>query len=412
SRGNFQPSSSRGNFQPSSSRGNFQPSSSRGNFQSSTSRGNFHTSSNRGNFQGSQVRGPFYLSRPIAEGEHYVPPNYDDYMDDDDQRAQRASYGEFPTRGRFYPLASTSSAGRGGFSSSSAARRSTTLDPSDRLSYSQAIRNPYTPVESHARYLGALGPNAADRMQKIECATPLVKVKNLELQADHFIATMDDNTSPVIASASFGDFLSAARADACLTARCLTPDFEPYSNVSWGAFLSGTRFFNALGQLQPALIRSMFQNQRIEAIQAISVRAFAPMEMDFAEMCALIPTGTTFLTLNASKFARGDTVNAIQLLVESRREKPKLVRLLLMSHRFPLSDTFGRLLEALEQITQDPSCVTLLINMPPTDDAVTSVTTQGFTRGNIHRRGVNLAFHMYIRTRGDRVVAVGFRTTG
>uniref|UniRef100_A0AC35G8N8 Uncharacterized protein n=1 Tax=Panagrolaimus sp. PS1159 TaxID=55785 RepID=A0AC35G8N8_9BILA len=114
-------------------------------------------------------------------------------------------------------------------------------------------------------------------------------------------------------------------------------------------------------------------------------------------------------SLDASKFTRGDTVNAVELLTNSRRDKPQLVRLLLIANRFPLSDTFGRLLQALEAITQPISCVTLLVNIPPTDDAVTSVTTQGFTRGNIHHRGLNETYYMYIRTRGDRVVAVGFK---
>lgn len=63
----------------------------------------------------------------------------------------------------------------------------------------------------------------------------------------------------------------------------------------------------------------------------------------------------------------------------------------------------------MQEITQPISCVTLLVNIPPTDDAVTSVTTQGFTRGNIHRRGLHEIYYMYIRTHGDRVVAVGFK---
>lgn len=133
-------------------------------------------------------------------------------------------------------------------------------------------------------------------MQKIECATPWAKVRKLELLMDHFVATMDDNTVPIITSASFQDFLSTARADDCLAARCSTPDLGPYSTVSWGAFLSGTRSFNTLGQLQPPLLRSMLQNARAERIQAISVRPVAPMEMDFAEMCAIIPDAATFVT--------------------------------------------------------------------------------------------------------------------
>uniref|UniRef100_A0A914Q5Q9 Uncharacterized protein n=1 Tax=Panagrolaimus davidi TaxID=227884 RepID=A0A914Q5Q9_9BILA len=423
SRGNIQPPSTRGNFQSSAPRGNFQLSSSRGNIQLSSSRGNFQSSASRGNFQSSASRGIFRssstrvpsTSRDAFEDGYYIPHSYsrgNDPMADDNQRDQRSSYGDNPARGRFYNFPSTSSAGtRGGFSSSSAARRSSTTDPSDRLLYSQAARNRYTPAESRARYLGALGPNVADGMQKIECASPLAKVKKIELLMDHFVATMNDNTIPILASASFEDFLSTARADDCLAARCSTPDFAPYSTVSWGAFLSGTRSFSALGQLHPALLRSMFQNLRDERIQAISVRPAAPMEMDFAEMCAILPDAATFLTLDAAKFTRGDTVNAIELLVNSRREKPQLVRLLLMSNRFPLSDTFGRLLQALEQITQPLSCVTLLSNIPPTDDAVTSVTTQGFTRGNIHRRGPNETYYMYIRTRGERVVAIGFKAT-
>uniref|UniRef100_A0A914PP31 Uncharacterized protein n=1 Tax=Panagrolaimus davidi TaxID=227884 RepID=A0A914PP31_9BILA len=139
-------------------------------------------------------------------------------MANDVERSQRSSYGEISTRGRFYNLASTSSEQRrGGFSSSSAAPRSATLDPSDRLTFSRADRNPYTPAERRGRYKCALGPNAADGMQKNECATPLTEVKKLELLGDRFVATMDDNTFPIIASASFEDFLSTARADDCLT---------------------------------------------------------------------------------------------------------------------------------------------------------------------------------------------------
>uniref|UniRef100_A0A914Q3I7 Uncharacterized protein n=1 Tax=Panagrolaimus davidi TaxID=227884 RepID=A0A914Q3I7_9BILA len=104
------------------------------NFQpfASTSRGNFLSSATRGFFQASSTRGLFYLStsRAAFEERYYAPPSYShgsDYMAD--------------------------------------------------THFSCAIRNPYTPVERRAIYDRALGPNAADGMRKIECDTPLIKVK-------------------------------------------------------------------------------------------------------------------------------------------------------------------------------------------------------------------------------------------
>uniref|UniRef100_A0A914QTZ6 Uncharacterized protein n=1 Tax=Panagrolaimus davidi TaxID=227884 RepID=A0A914QTZ6_9BILA len=120
-RGNFQLSTSHGSFQASTTRAPFQASLPRGNFQASATRGNFQHSSSRGNFQHSSSLGSF-------EDGYYIPLSYsrgNDPMADD---GQRSSYGENPTRGRFYMLPSTSSAGgRGAFSSSSAARRSSTM---------------------------------------------------------------------------------------------------------------------------------------------------------------------------------------------------------------------------------------------------------------------------------------------
>uniref|UniRef100_A0AC35GHP3 Uncharacterized protein n=1 Tax=Panagrolaimus sp. PS1159 TaxID=55785 RepID=A0AC35GHP3_9BILA len=152
-------------------------------------------STSRASFQPSSSHEGYYIPHSYARG--------NGLMTDGGQTFQISSYGETSARGRFYNLPPT---------------RSEQRDAFDRFPYSQAFRNQYTPARTHAIYDRALGPNDADGMQKIQCATTLAKVKKLDLQTDHFVATMDDNTSPVIASASFQDFLSNAHADHSLAA--------------------------------------------------------------------------------------------------------------------------------------------------------------------------------------------------
>uniref|UniRef100_A0A914XZ72 Uncharacterized protein n=1 Tax=Panagrolaimus superbus TaxID=310955 RepID=A0A914XZ72_9BILA len=380
SRGPVEPSTSRGLFEASNSRALFEPAIARGFIQTGRSReyfqplvlrGNDHASTSRGNFQASA---PLY--QPITHGTNTAPRNFD---------TER----------------------RSGFSTSYAPR-SSRGDLTPGLSFSIAARNQYTPVQPHDIYDRAMGPYDAEGVQKMQCASPLAKVKKLVFHDGHFVAIMDDNTSPNIAAASFGEFLSTARGDFCLTAQCVTRDLGPYCIDGWNGFLGGVDSIDAHGQLEAGLIRSIFPNLG-GAVDAVAVIPTAPVEMDFQEMCETIPGAATFITIDATKFTHGDTVNAAELFVNSRRDKEKIACLLVITERFPMPQRLGTLLHSLEGVTQNVSCVTLLVNIPPTDDAVTSVRSQGFSRGPIHRRGQNDLYHMYARVRGDRVTAIGFK---